>query len=184
MKALRWYLDFIDQINEWAGRLTGVVLIALMLLVTSDVFLRYFLNMPIIWAKEVNGVFLLAVTFLAGGYTLLYDGHVRVDIAYNKLSANGRVVADLITHALLLSIVSVVLIWFGGKQTWEALINGYVSTSARPLPLWPGQILIPIGGLLIGLQGLAKWIRGLLKLVGKVGVKSDVALEKSGGNKS
>jgi TRAP-type mannitol/chloroaromatic compound transport system permease small subunit len=32
-------------------------------------------------------------------------------------------------------------------------------------PLWPSQILIPLGALLIGLQGLTKWIRDLYMVV-------------------
>jgi TRAP-type mannitol/chloroaromatic compound transport system permease small subunit len=33
--------------------------------------------------------------------------------------------------------------------------------------MWPSQMIIPVGAFLIGLQGLAKWIRNWLIVLGR-----------------
>jgi TRAP-type mannitol/chloroaromatic compound transport system permease small subunit len=67
---------------------------------------------------------------------------------------------DLFTSTFILAFCFL-LIWLGGSVAGEAIHEGRVSTSAWAPPLWPSQVLVPIGGLLVGLQALARWVRDL-----------------------
>jgi len=164
MRALVKFTDIVDRINEWVGKVFGFLIIATMVVVVYDVCARYFFNRPTTWGMETSTLLLCGTVFLGGGYCLLHGGHVKVDIIYARWSPRAKAVVDLITYLLLLSIC-VVLLWYGGETAWDSLIHHKVSTSAWAPPLWPGQIVIPIGGILIGLQGLAKWIRDWITAV-------------------
>jgi TRAP-type mannitol/chloroaromatic compound transport system permease small subunit len=100
------------------------------------------------------------MTFLGGGYSLLHGGHVKVDFFYQRWSPRTKAVMDLITYLFFFAFCFV-LIWYGGGVAWESIKEGRESTSAWAPPLWPSQIMIPLGGLLVGIQGLAKWMRDL-----------------------
>lgn len=52
-----------------------------------------------------------------------------------------------------------------GEVAWGSLRKGTLSPSSWGPPMWPSQMLIPIGGVLIGIQGLSKWIHSLYALV-------------------
>ena len=61
------------------------VLIALMLLVCGDVFLRYVLNRPSQWGFELSTMMYGVLFMMCGAYTLAQDGHVRGDFLYGSM---------------------------------------------------------------------------------------------------
>jgi TRAP-type mannitol/chloroaromatic compound transport system permease small subunit len=158
MKVLMKFLDIIDYINEWVGRIFGFVLVSLMLGVVYAVAMRYVFNRPVIWAMEVNRWSLLVAICLGCGYTLLHDAHVKVSVVYDLLTPRGKAILDLISHTAVF-LICIVLVWHGGKITWDNLVNGYRSNSVWAPILWPSKALVPIAGVLLGLQCLARWIR-------------------------
>ncbi|MCB1882848.1 MAG: TRAP transporter small permease [Geminicoccaceae bacterium] len=71
----------------------GIVVAAAILLM--EVFLRYFLNSPTIWAHETT-VFLCAAAFVFGGlYCTCRNSHIRVVLVYDHLPPKARRVADI-----------------------------------------------------------------------------------------
>lgn len=67
MKVLGEILQIIDNINEWTGNILKFLVIALMLLVSYDVIMRYIFSRPTEWGQEMNGYLQLGVVFLGGG---------------------------------------------------------------------------------------------------------------------
>lgn len=160
MNLLRKLIHLIEQINEWMGQIFSFLALALTLLVVYDVVVRYFFARPTIWGLETSCIILTWITFLGGGYSFLHGSQVKVDFLYQKLSLRQKALLDFFTHLFFFAFCFV-LVWFGGQVAWESLSEGRLSTSAWAPPLWPSQIMVPLGGLLIGLQGLAKWIRDI-----------------------
>lgn len=113
MKVLGEILQIIDNINEWTGNILKFLVIALMLLVSYDVIMRYIFSRPTEWGQEMNGYLQLGVVFLGGGYALLHNAHVRVDNIYKRLPFKGRAVVDAVSYFVLFAICAV-LIWKGG----------------------------------------------------------------------
>jgi TRAP-type mannitol/chloroaromatic compound transport system permease small subunit len=174
MKIVIRILQGIDQVNEWTGSIFKFLVIALMLLVSYEVIMRYIFVRPTEWGQEMNGYLQLGMVFLGGGYALLHNGHVRVDNVYKRLAPRGKALVDVLTYLILLAIC-VVLIWKGGEVAWGSLRRNTLSPSTWGPPMWPSQMLIPIGGVLIGVEGLGKWVRSLYVLMkgvelGKTGV--------------
>ncbi|OCX58141.1 C4-dicarboxylate ABC transporter permease [Thioclava sp. SK-1] len=72
----------------------GIVAAAIMLLM--EVFLRYVLNAPTIWAHETS-TFLCALAFLYGGlFCVARDKHIRVVMLYEALPDKGRRIMDMV----------------------------------------------------------------------------------------
>lgn len=165
MKILTRFLDIIDNINERIGTSASFLLPGLMLVMTYDVVRRYLVGSAIVWGLETDGFLLLAVIFLGGGYAFLHRAHVNVTIIYDRFSPRVQAAVDLFTHLIFFA-VCIVLVWLGSEVTRESLIEGTTTPSQWAPPIWPSQILIPIGAVLIGLQGLAKWIRDWFTVVG------------------
>ncbi len=151
-------LNGIDRMNEWLGKTFSILCVALTGVVVYDVVLRYFFARPTLWGLELSCILLAYLTFLGGGYSFLHGGHVKVDFFYQKWTERTKAVVDLFTYTLIL-LFCFVLVWLGGAVAWEAIHEGRVSTSAWAPPLWPSQIMVPVGGMLVGLQALAQWIR-------------------------
>ena len=161
MRKISKILGLIDTINEWMGKIFCFFILSLSFLVFADVFMRYLFNNPIIWATEINQYQLVALVFLSGGYTFLHNGHVRVDILYGRWSSRTKSKVDIVT-SIMVFFLSIVLIGYGTEIAWESFIEHHTTTTVTASPLWPSQLMIPLGGLLLGLQCLAKWIRDFI----------------------
>jgi TRAP-type mannitol/chloroaromatic compound transport system permease small subunit len=128
-----------------------------------DVALRYFFNDPTIWAMDVNTMTFTGICFLAGGYALLHDTHVKLDILYRRWGRRRRVIVDLVTLPLALIAICFV-IWKGVDALWWAIKTNQHGQSYWAPPLWPVKLCLPIGAFLLLLQGLARWGRLFLSL--------------------
>lgn len=146
----------IDSVNDWIGR--GVSWICLLMVVTtfSVVVLRYAFSIGFVWMQE-SYVWMHGVVFMIGAsYTLLQDGHVRVDVFYRSASQRFRAWVD-VAGVILLLLPVLTAIW------WSSL--GYVETSwsrlesSREAGGLPGLFLfktvIPVFCVLMALQGLS-----------------------------
>ena len=160
MSPLIKSLKIIEGINDKIGKYCSLIVILLMLCVSYNVGCRYLLNRPSDWGIEFNGYLLLAITFLGGGNALLHDSHVKLSIVQNKFSKRIRSLIDSITYLIFFGVI-VVLTYFGGEIAIESFQNNTISPSMWGPKLWPSQILIPIGAILLGLQGLVNWVRNL-----------------------
>jgi TRAP-type mannitol/chloroaromatic compound transport system permease small subunit len=165
MKIRRW-LSYVDKLNQAVGGVASYLILGSLAVILIEILMRKAFNASQTWSSEMS-VFLFGAFFtLGGGYTLLKEGHVRMDVFFVKLSARGKAIMDICTFVLFLAFVGV-LIWKG----WDIAIKSFQfaerSESAwRPL-LWPTKILIPIGGLLLLLQGMANLGRNIVTLTEK-----------------
>ena len=151
------YLGIIDQISEWSGRIFSYLLLVTMLIIGFNVMMRIFGN-PQIWAFDIT-LFCAGVVYVVGGaYTHLKERHVKMDVLYVRLSPRIQSLLDLLTLPGFIVFCGI-LLWIGGIRGWESfLVKERLFTGFYP-PVWPVMLTIPLGGLLILLQGLAKAVR-------------------------
>jgi len=85
----------ISRFSIWVGYFSAALLLLLVANVFYDVIMRYLLNDVSIGMQELEW-HLFSMIFLFGvAYTLQADGHVRVDVIYERLSPKGRAVVDI-----------------------------------------------------------------------------------------
>lgn len=153
----------IRRVGEWAAWLSlGMVLITF-----AVVVLRYAFDLGSIAVQE-SVTYMHAVLFMLGiAYTLGRDGHVRVDIFYERLSRRGRAWVDLTGTLVLLLPVCILILWLGWDYVAESWRVREGSREAGGIPaVYLLKSLILIMPVLLMAQGLVQALRNGLFLAG------------------
>lgn len=154
--ALAQVRRVIDNINERIGHAVAWAALALVAVQFLAVVLRYVFGVGWIWVEE-SIVYLHATLFMAGAaYTLLRDGHVRVDIFYREADALTRARVDLWGTVLFLWPVCILILvkgWPYVAASW-AILEGSPETSGIPA-VFALKSLILVFAVLMMLQGAA-----------------------------
>ena len=105
---------------------------------------------------------------LGWAYTYLYDGHVRVDVFYSKLSRLGKAWINVIMSIIFLFPICIILISAGIRWAVFAWKFGekMVESSWLP-PAAPFRTVLVVGFTLFTLQSVSKFIEELYFLVRK-----------------
>ena len=155
---LKKTLRFIDQLSEWTGRVTSLMIYGVLGTLIYEVFARYVFNSPTIWAHETSTFFFGAYFMLGAAYCLRHDSMIHVDILSRRLSLRKQAALNVVTFVLFVA-VCIPLIWMGGKEaaySWS--VREHTNTTWAP-PLYPLKIVIPVAASLLFLQGIARFIR-------------------------
>jgi TRAP-type mannitol/chloroaromatic compound transport system permease small subunit len=161
------FLQTIDWVNEQTGKAVSYLLLLLVGVILYEIFVRYLLNSPTIWAHETSQMIFGAYVILLGGYVLKRGGHVNVDIVFNRFQPRTRAVINLFTWLLFFYFCGMLFLK-GGEMAWDSFKFRETEPTAFAPPVYPLKMMIPLGALLMLLQGLAKFIRDFkLALSGK-----------------
>ena len=155
---MKTFLSVIDRISDWSGKIFSFLWIAVIIIIVVEVIRRYGFNSPTTYGHEITTFLCAAVYIMGGAYTLYMRGHVSVDIFYGRFSTRGKALVDVITFPAFLIFIGI-LIWSGLDRALGATMMGETSGSPWNPPVYPVFLTIPLGALLVLLQGLAKFIR-------------------------
>lgn len=158
-------VKLIDKISEWTGALAAWIVIPLVVVVLIDVFQRHVLNDPTHWGYDVLWMLFSAQFLLGGAFTLLRNGHIRIDIVYGILSERTKLIYDIINTLVVILLPMALITWAGIVFAAEAWISGEkLSSTNWAFPAGPSKSLIPIGFFFLALQCVAEIIRNLKSL--------------------
>jgi len=79
--------------------------------VAWQVFTRYILHDPTIWTEEATRVFLIYMTFMGAGLSMLRGDEVKVTFITSRLPVRFQWALSLVTH-LLSMVFLAVLLWY------------------------------------------------------------------------
>jgi len=116
MKAFKKYLDWVFN---WALRLAMVLLVAMVLIVFSNVVLRYGFNSGIRWAEEMSLVIVIWFTFIAMALGVKENLHINITILPKKLPRLFNDSLNLIKYVLEI-VIGFILLYFGWGVTQNA----------------------------------------------------------------
>lgn len=117
VSLLRLYCEKVDLIVKLVGYATSILMPILAFVVSFEVFSRYFLNRPTIWAFDLSLFLFGYIAILGGALAHQKKGHITVDILYKKVSKKTRCVFDLISFSLgIFFLVLIVYICFDKFQ--------------------------------------------------------------------
>lgn len=162
--------NLLDRISHLTGRAIAWLTLAMVLLTTIIVVLRYVFDTGFIWMQE-SVIWMHAAVFMVGAaYTLLYEEHVRVDIFYRNMSPRRRALIDFLGVLLFLLPLCGFLAW----MAWDfAVVSWSIHESSRepgglPYPMIPllksVVLLMPV---FVALQGVSLMLRSLHTLRGR-----------------
>src|SRR4030081_3339537 len=94
------FLNRVDRISTWAGKVAAWLIIGLMTVVCVEVFKRYILNAPTAFIYDINNMMYGTLFMMCGAYTLAQDGHVRGDFLYTNMKPRTQASLDLVLYFL------------------------------------------------------------------------------------
>jgi TRAP-type mannitol/chloroaromatic compound transport system permease small subunit len=162
----------IDLLNEKCGLVaTWLVLIACVIS-AGNAMMRYGFNMSSNAWLEIQWYLFGGMVLLGAAYTLRMNEHVRVDVLYSRYSDRKRLWVDLLGGIFFLLPMAIIIGWL----SWPLFINSYhigeISGNAGGLLRWPVKVLIPVGFLLLTLQGFSEIIKRIGVLTGQYQLES------------
>ncbi len=164
LKTLGSFARGIDTVNELIGRISAILVVALVLLVCYDVTMRYVFQAGSVALQELEWHLFALIFLLGAAYTLKHDEHVRVDVFYQArwMTDKHRAVINLLGCLFM-------LLPFCGLMIYSALPfvgQSYEWAEASPDPgglpyRWLLKAMIPAGFALLALQGISMSIHNL-----------------------
>ena len=157
-------IKFLDGFSSGTGLIIRWLAFAMLLIQFMIVVARYVFGLADVAAQE-SILYLHATMFMLGaGYTLLVNGHVRVDIFYNRLGPAGQRRIDLIGHVFLLMPTMIAVIywsWTSVMNSWS-ILEGPISVGGLKA-VFLLKSLIPAFCILLLLQSLSEVLRILTR---------------------
>ena len=166
MPLVKSIIQLIDLINEWAGRSVSWLLVIMVLNVFFVVVLRYIFSYGAIWMQELY-VWNHSIVFLLGaGYTLLHNGHVRIDLIYRTASLKYKSIIDII-GSIFFAIPVIYCIFIKSlpmvQRSWGVLEK---SAEAGGLPgLFLFKSVLLVFCILFGIQFISLALKSISSLI-------------------
>jgi TRAP-type mannitol/chloroaromatic compound transport system permease small subunit len=159
------YIRFADTLSAWVAKAFAWSVMVMTLGVSYEVFVRYGLKSPTVWAFDVSYIMYGTLFMLGGAYTLSRDAHVRADIIYRLMSERAQAALELVLYFLFFFPGVLALIFAGWKYVSRSWRYQEVSTmSPANIPIYQFKTVIIVAGVLLVIQGVAQVFRCLICL--------------------
>ncbi len=166
MNAMITLSRLIDGLNERVGRnLMWLVLAAVVISAVNAVVRKAFDTSSNAFL-EIQWYLFAAFVLLGAAYTMLRQGHVKIDVILGRFSQRTQIMVECfgIVFFLLPFVYKVIsLVW---PLVLRAYDSGEMSQNAGGLIRWPVYALVPAGFALLGLQGVSELIKRIAFLQG------------------
>ena len=150
----------IEGLSVWVGRSFGWCILILTFSVSYEVFVRYALNAPTVWAFDMMVQMYGALFLMAGPYALAQDTHVRGDVVYRLFPVRWQARIDFVLYLLFFFPGMLALFWYGAEIASDSWRYKEVSwNSPARIQIYFFKTLIPVAGFLLILQGIAELMR-------------------------
>src|SRR5690606_14825326 len=116
-----WFARRIDVLIDIVGRFAAWTTFALVVVMASNVLLRYLFATGTVWAQELEWHLMAPIVLFGMSYALRHGDHVRVDVLYAGFRPRVKRAVDLVA-ALLSAAVALAVIelsWRYVLQSWS-----------------------------------------------------------------
>lgn len=140
--------DSFDKLNKWCCYVAGFMILLMAFMITYDVIMRYFFLKPTSWALDFTGYFMVYSTFMAAGWLLKENIHVRITMFSDFVNESIRKILMLIINIIGV-VVSALIAWQGAIEVWYYLSNNLVLVRPVAVPKFLVFLPIPFGALML-----------------------------------
>ena len=155
-------IRIIDTFTEWTGYLFVLLIIPLIFSNVVEVFARYVLRSPTVWALDMTTMSYAALFMLGSALALLKGAHVRTDILWEAFTDRTKGMIDSLAFVLLFLPTMVVLFFISIDDFLYSISIDERSSSGAWTPiLWPLRGVIPLTAFMLFLQGISELMKSL-----------------------
>ncbi|HNA99868.1 MAG TPA: TRAP transporter small permease subunit, partial [Marmoricola sp.] len=166
MTALLQLSRRIDSLTEWVGRWVSWLVLAAVLISAGNAVVRKAFSTSSNAFLEIQWYLFAAIFLLAAGYTLLRQEHVKIDVILGRFSRRTQIKVEIFGIVCFLLPLVVVVLDLSIPVVLRAYTSSEMSSNAGGLIRWPVYALLPLGFVLLGIQGLSEAIKRLAFLQG------------------
>lgn len=165
----------IERLTRWAGGIGAMLTFPLIGALVYEVFSRYVLGRPTLWAFEISYMVMGTIFMLGMSNALRQGQHVSVDLFSLRWSDRTNAAVRLVGYMVFLPVLAW-LVWELGKYAMGALESGERSGRSAWNPVvWPVFLSWWLGFLLLLLQVVAEIMKAVATLRDKPSVKEGSA---------
>ncbi|MEX2166645.1 MAG: TRAP transporter small permease subunit [Methyloceanibacter sp.] len=165
-KPIVAFVKAVDAVNYWVGRFAMYLFLPLGAILIYATLSRLLAGIPVNWMIEMCQFVLSAYYLLGGPYSMQINGHVRMDLLYNRLSPRKRAATDALT--ILLVIFYLAVLFLGGiSATDYAIVYQQRNYSSWSPLLWPIKLIMTVAIFLMLLQAIATFLKDVAEARGK-----------------
>jgi TRAP-type mannitol/chloroaromatic compound transport system permease small subunit len=152
----------IDTFTEWTGYLFVLLIVPLIFANVVEVFARYALRAPTVWALDTTTMSYAALFMLGCALALLKGAHVRTDILWGAFSDRTKGMIDSLAFLLFFLPTMTVLFFISIDDfLYSVSINERSSSGAWTPIIWPLRGVIPLTAFMLFLQGISELMKSL-----------------------
>jgi TRAP-type mannitol/chloroaromatic compound transport system permease small subunit len=163
LKISRW----IDALNDRVGRFVAWAILLAVIVSVLNAFGRKFMHAGSNAWLELQWYLFGALFLLSSGYTLLKNGHVRVDVLSSRLSRRTQMWIEVLGTLFFLLPAALMIMVLGWPMFWESWHTQEMSSNAGGLIRWPAKLLVPVGFCLLIAAGVSHLIKCIAFLRGQ-----------------
>lgn len=128
-----------------------------------EVFMRYVLNSPTVWAFDMSYMMYGALFMMSGAYAVSRNSHVRGDFIYRKWSNRTQAKVDLTLYLVFYFPAIFAMVFTGGQYAFESMriLESSVNSPAG-VPVWPLKMVIFVAGITLLIAGISEVMRCLV----------------------
>jgi TRAP-type mannitol/chloroaromatic compound transport system permease small subunit len=160
--------QLIDRLIERVGKATFWLVLIMTVISAGNAVVRFTINYSSNGLLEIQWYLFAAIFLLCSPYTLQKNEHVRIDVLSGKLSARGLAVIDIIGTLFFLLPMVIVVLWLSLPLVADSYKINEMSANAGGLIRWPVKTLLPIGFMLLAMQGISELIKRIAFLAGMI----------------
>jgi len=172
----------IDVINYRVGQIIALLMVPLIVVVVLEVLSRNSFSIlqnagfedlartlglgPTLWVYDTSRMIAGVLFMAAAGYGLMRGVHIRADFLYRNWSAKTQATVDATLYLLFFMPSMIFFTVVTSDFWWLAFSRGetmQVDSAWGPL-LWPARLAMPVGAILLLLQGLPEIFRAFHKM--------------------
>jgi TRAP-type mannitol/chloroaromatic compound transport system permease small subunit len=168
LKALLALSGVIDRISERIGTSVRWLVLAAVLISATNAVVRKLFNMSSNAFLEIQWYLFSAVFLLCAGYTLLRNDHVKIDVLLHFYKKRTQIWIDIVGIVFFLFPFCYAVVTLSWPLFVTAFQTNEMSQNAGGLIRWPVFILLPIGFLLLFVQGVSELIKRVAFLKGLI----------------
>ena len=168
MAALLRLSRSIDAFSEFVGRWVAWLVLFAVLISAGNAVSRKAFNLSSNAFLEIQWYLFAAVFMLASGYTLMRQEHVKIDVVSARFSKRTQIWIDIVGICVFLFPFIFMIVKLAMPMVIGAFVSKEMSSNAGGLIRWPVFAMLPIGLLLLGLQGVSELIKRVAFLKGLI----------------
>ncbi|MCZ8183925.1 MAG: TRAP transporter small permease subunit [Beijerinckiaceae bacterium] len=155
----------LDRVVELAGRFGAWTGFALIVVMGTNVLMRYLFRTGSVALQELEWHLMAPVSLLCIAFAIKHEGHIRVDILYARFSPFWKAVVELVS-AMLALLLSLLIVWLSVPYVYQSFSIGEGSPDPGGLPYrFIVKSMIPLGFVLLALQSTAWLMRASIPLL-------------------